>query len=144
MSKTKRLMDTMKTADAADAAAKMAMVTHKLLSSLGELGQDFVKALNEDFLAPTEAEAFALLAEDMGATEEEYYDVADHAASKLGAERQQHLAARILCRANGLDPDKDSGALFDIEVSPSEVTTLPGGHSTSPDPQPVDAGPKTL
>lgn len=100
MSNVKRYLDTRKTAYAHDVARICAALS---MNGWAELAM----AIEADFAAPTLAQEFAeMFNGGIDPTQGELFEVCDHIATSLDETQQRELAARLLCRANGLDPDE--------------------------------------
>lgn len=139
MSEVKRYLDTRKTNYAHDVARIVA-----LLEMNG--WQGLANAIQTDFAAPTMGQQLADFMKSSldEPTEAEMFEAVDVFSTGLSEERQRDMAARLLCRVNGLDPDEKTAPESQAETLAAWAEAAKQKESTENEPQRVDAGPPTL
>lgn len=130
MSHVKRYLDERKKNYAHDVAricAALDMNGWKLLA----------EAIRADFAEPTRGEELAwFMTADLDPSQQEVFEACDAMTETLSEDLQRDLAARLLCRVNGLNPDEKNATESRTE---SQAETLAAFAAAR-----VDAGPETL
>lgn len=109
MSHVKRYLDTRKQNYAHDVA--------RIAAALDMNGwQLLAEAIRKDFAEPTMGESLAAFWSETEPTQEELFEACDVMSASLKEDGQRRLSTRVLCRANGLDPDEKDGAESSAET----------------------------